>query len=424
MNRAQVIRAVAIWHCSHYIKINLFFFEKQLPFFVFLATYNYRRQKPDMKDKKWIHDFLDDQLSDNDFNMDLFDDKNHQEIPDDQKAKYEETFDAAAARKLIDSRLLPNTQSHVPVVSFGIRILKYAAAVILPLIIVTAIYLTTGNKVKDQEAFLNVKTASKKNMLILENGQQVNLDAQNSDKLNHKVIKGDNQLDYSNADNFGQTAAFNTLIVPKGSTYKLVLDDGTQIWVNADSRIKYQVNFNATPNREVYLEKGEAYFIVTKNPQKPFIVHKDELSVRVLGTSFNINSYADKVQTTLVEGKVNVGLAEPGKQLVLNAGEQANFEKISKNLEKKDVDVFPYVAWKDGLIVYQNMKMVDLMEELGRIYDYKIVFKNESLKQLHFTGRANRSTPIQHILDEIQITSNLKLMIKERSIIVEKSTKN
>jgi transmembrane sensor len=376
-----------------------------------------------MENKKWIHDFLDDQSSDNDFDEHLFDDKDHQEIPPGLKVKYEGTFDAATARKLIDSRLSRDVERRVRVVSLGARILKYAAAVMVPVIIGGAIYLIANNKAKDQHVSLNVKTTSKKNILILENGQQVNLDVQNSDKLNHKVIKGNNQLDYSKADNFGHSAIFNTLIVPKGSTYKLVLDDGTQIWVNADSRIKYQVNFNATPNREVYLEKGEAYFMVTKNPQKPFIVHKDELNVCVLGTSFNINSYTDKIQTTLVEGKVNVSLAGAGKQLILNPGEQANFEKSSESLEKKDVDVFPYVAWKDGLIVYQNMKMVDLMEQLGRIYDYEIVFKDERFKQLHFTGRANRSTPIQQILDEIQITSNLKLMMKERSIIVEKSTK-
>lgn len=374
-----------------------------------------------MKDKKWIHDLLDDQSLDHNLN-DLLEDKTDQGISPELRAKYEGVFNAIEARKLIDSRLKPAIENKVRVISFGARLLKYAAVLMM---IGFAFYLLLQKKATDlnQVKVSRANSGSKKPMLILENGERVDLASLNNTKLSANLIKGDNQLDYSHTDNLVQSPIFNTLIIPRGLTYKLVLDDGTQVWVNADSRIKFQVNFDATAKREVYLEKGEAYFTVTKNPKKPFIVHYNGVNVTVLGTSFNINTYSSIVQTTLVEGKVDVSLADGSKQLILLPGEQANFHKSTEGLEKKDVEVFPYVAWKEGLVVFQNTEMANLMEELGRLYDYEIVFKDEKLKHLHFTGRADQSEPIQNTLDAIQITSNLKFTIKERSIIVEKSTK-
>ncbi|MCO4291884.1 FecR domain-containing protein [Solitalea sp. MAHUQ-68] len=374
-----------------------------------------------MENKKWIHEVLDDQVQSEGFNIEL-DSEGEDQLQ--TATGTQGTFNSVQAWAKIKGRLNNTAQTNNRVVTLPLGLLKYAAVIAIPLMIGTVVYLSTNKQVsanKQQQVVVKpAKKETNKVILILENGDQVNLNAQQDLRLGNKVISENSQLDYSQTEQTAQTAKFNTLIVPKGTDYKLLLNDSTQVWVNADSRIKYQVNFAATQTRLVYLEKGEAYFKVTKNPAKPFIVHHGDMVVEVKGTSFNVNAYADNVQTTLVEGKVNI---EGGnKQLILTPGQQASFDKASGALEKQEVDVFPFVAWKQGVIVFQNMNMELLMEKIGRLYDYDIEFKDDSLKRLHYTGRADRTESIQNILNNIQITAKLKFTIKERSIIVEKST--
>ena len=199
-----------------------------------------------------------------------------------------------------------------------------------------------------------------------------------------------------------------------------MLDDGTKVWLNADTKIRFQVNFDKTPTREVYLESGEAFFKVAKNPDKPFIVHKGAMNIQVLGTSFNLNTYSDVLQTTLVEGKVSVGFKNTDKKLTLNPGQQANANLLTTELSKQDVDPDLFVAWKDGVLVFNNTTMEALMEHLGRLYDYDIVFENEQLKNLHYNGSTDKSATIKPLLDIIEKTTNVKFTIKDRRIIVKK----
>lgn len=303
--------------------------------------------------------------------------------------------------------------------------MRYAAILLLPVAFGLGIYYSLKDN-GEQQAVLNQKQAysgSKKVTLILGDGKEVELGKQQSiTNADGTKIQADanNGLVYQTEKKEGTKAIFNTLVIPKGANYKLILDDLTQIWLNADSRLTYQVNFNATNTREVYLEKGEAYFKVAKNPDKPFIVRSALMSVQVLGTSFNMNTYSSKVITTLVEGKVKMETLGAAAALFLTPGQQGSFDKITGSLKKQEVEVFPFVAWKDGMIVFQNTTMGELMDQLGRLYDCEIEFKDQKLKQLHYTGRADQSESLQDILDIIQETSNLKFTIKGRSVTVEK----
>ncbi|WP_185955157.1 FecR family protein [Solitalea koreensis] len=270
-----------------------------------------------------------------------------------------------------------------------------------------------------------------KAMITLANGNKLYLDKVSKGALaiqeNVKVMKlADGQIVYSsNASNGNQKVVpYNTLTNPRGSAdvINMTLSDGTKVWLNADTRLKYPVSFDGSANRVVYLESGEIYFKVTKNPSKPFIVHNGDMSIQVLGTSFNVNAYSGIIYTTLVEGKVKVDIKNTS-ELQLIPGQQAQFDRWSGALEKQEVDVFPYVAWKEGILAFDNTTLESLMEQVGRLYDYDIEFKDSELKQLHFNGRMEKTATVIELLDIIQKTTNVKFNLKDRRIIIEKTTR-
>lgn len=301
---------------------------------------------------------------------------------------------------------------------------RYAAAVLLPLAVALGIHTYLPDRKKPAAAVESqAHMPSNGVTLILGDGSKVELKQRQAIKNQDGAqihTDAENALVYQANELAAETEVFNTLIVPRGKTYKLILDDLTEIWLNADSRIRYRANFAGAALRDVYLEKGEAYFRVAHNTGKPFIVHSGQMKVQVLGTAFNVHTYSGSILTTLVEGKVKVASPSSGKQVILSPGQQSDFDKNTGKLVKQDVDVFPAVAWKDGVIVFENQRMGDLMEQLARTYDYDIEFKDQGLKQLHYTGRADRAESLQNILGIIGETSALKFTIKDRTVIIER----
>ncbi|HTM98186.1 MAG TPA: FecR domain-containing protein [Pedobacter sp.] len=306
--------------------------------------------------------------------------------------------------------------------------LRYAAVILLPLMVGGIYLLSIRNPKEERIMAINKENRGLKSpILILSDGSSIELGTKKgiTNLSGPQVfVQEENAIVYKTGENAGAIPIFNTLIIPRGAEYKLMLGDGTEVWINADTKIKYQVNLDAAKTREVFLEKGEAFFKVAKNPKKPFIVHHGNMNVEVLGTSFNINSYSNTTRTTLIEGKVMVSTANGENKVELAPNQQANFNKLTGSIEKQDVDVFSFVAWKDGILAFENETMADLMEQIGRLYDYDIDFKDNSLKQLHYSGSTDKANDIKKILNIIQKTSNLTLTLKERIIIVEKSTKN
>lgn len=374
------------------------------------------------KNKEWIRDLLDEELFDETYKFELVGDET-EKLTDSSLttvATQDENFNSSEAWNLFRDHIDTEEQKEIKVLSPRFKWAKYAAIIALPLLVGSVIYFLTADTRRSN--VLNYHASNKEQpkevMLILDNGTQVSLkNSENTRVLNGNVTNKADQLDYTRSS---ATADFNTLIVPKGASYKLLLDDGTQVWVNADTKIKYQVNFDNTPTREVYLESGEAFFKVTKNPNKPFIVHKGDMQIEVLGTSFNVNTYKEEIHTTLVEGKVKIGLKNTGKELVLSPGQQARTNLQTTELSKHNVDPYLYSAWKDGILIINNTSMEMLMEELGRLYDYQIVFENETLKKLHYDGSTDKSSDIKPLLDMIEKTTDVKFTIKDRRIIVKK----
>lgn len=204
---------------------------------------------------------------------------------------------------------------------------------------------------------------------------------------------------------------YNELIVPLAGECYIVLDDGTRVWVNSDTKLKYPVKFIGN-ERKVFLE-GEAYFEVTKDT-KPFIVHTYLGDVNVLGTSFDVKAYKEDahVATTLVTGKVRFRGKEtveisPGEQMVALA---------SGKMEKKTVDIAEYIGWKEGLYVFRDKSLETIMTTLARWYDVNIFYQNSAVKSIQFTGNLKRYDNINTFMEVLARTGDVKYKINGNTI--------
>lgn len=223
-------------------------------------------------------------------------------------------------------------------------------------------------------------------------------------------------LSYSNIS--GEKPEIHTISVPICGEYMVVLSDGTEVWLNSGSEFSYPTKF--TGNRRVVKLKGEGYFEVKTNKDKPFIVNTEVAEIKVLGTKFNISAYESDefVRTTLKEGSVVV--SNKAESVRLEPGQQAGVLKVGgKPIEVKDVDVDIYTAWAHGVFEFQSMRMEDIAEQLSRWYGVEFFFMREDLKGLKFTGAAKRMDSLNDLLKKIEKTTEIKFNIKKRSVIVK-----
>ena len=232
-------------------------------------------------------------------------------------------------------------------------------AVAAALVVVAAIYFLPAGKTTTTPVISNqleiIKPGTNKARLILNDGSVYDLSSSKSLVLTEggSEIKSEGTtLQYSDKKNDNQNIAFNTLSVPRGGEFSLQLADGTKVWLNSETTLKYPVRF-AGNERKVELS-GEAFFEVAKNETVPFLVESGEQIVKVLGTEFNISSYKENpaIYTTLVKGSVEVSVrSKPEIRQKLAPNEQSAMSKADEKLMKQQVDPYPYVAWKDGRFV-------------------------------------------------------------------------
>ena len=209
---------------------------------------------------------------------------------------------------------------------------------------------------------------------------------------------------------------YNELEVPRGGECQVVLDDGTKVFLNADSRLTYPVTFS-TKERKVVLT-GEAYFEVKKD-SVPFIVSTKAGDIKVLGTSFGTSVYEGETgYTTLVSGKVNF-MANSGKSEILSPGEQVRI-LASGQIEKRRVEVEEYVGWRHGLFVFKNKPLPEIMTMMERWYDVKVILQDENLKQLKFSGDLERYDNINTFLQLLERLNEIKYEIKGKTIVLLK----
>lgn len=211
------------------------------------------------------------------------------------------------------------------------------------------------------------------------------------------------------------TLVYNELIVPVAGECYIILDEGTRVWINSDSRLKYPVKF-VGDERKVFLE-GEAYFEVMKG-SKPFVVSTAMGEVNVLGTAFDVKAYKteEAVYTTLVNGRVNF----KGKEtLILEPGEQA-VAFINGKMEKRKVDIDEYIGWKNGLYVFRKQNLESIMNDLARWYDVSVFYQTPGLKDIAFTGNLKRYDNINAFMEILARTGDIKYNIEGNTILLYK----
>lgn len=252
----------------------------------------------------------------------------------------------------------------------------------------------------------DIMPGGNKATLTLSNGTQVVLDSTINGMLagqrNTRVIKaGNGLLAYAKQDASTSNQSrveYNTLTTPQGGQYQLTLSDGTKVWLNAASSIRYPVAFGGG-KRQVEIT-GEAYFEVVHNEKAPFRVKVGDEIIEDLGTHFNVCAYADepRIKTTLLEGSVKVD------DIVLKPGEQAVLEKNGHLSVLKNVDTDDVIAWKNGFFAFNNANLKSVMKTLSRWYDIDVVYAPHVNNEQRFSGRIDRSLTLSQILNGLKQT--------------------
>ncbi|MBX2922873.1 MAG: FecR domain-containing protein [Chitinophagaceae bacterium] len=310
---------------------------------------------------------------------------------------------------------------------------KWTVAASIILMVGAGCYFFSLNKAKEQTEIVSVPVpqdiappAANRAMITLANGHKVFLDSMANGSIavqgNIKIVKdADGKLSYqASAKGEGQEEIYNTLYNPRGSkVIDIALADGSHVWLNAGSSLTYPVAF-VGKERKVSIT-GEAYFEVTRNAARPFIVDRGKMSVRVLGTHFNVNAYDDEtdIRVTLLEGSVKVSGTRNTASSIIKPGEQAVFSQAKGGAQIRvsdDVDVDEVMAWKNGKFQFgEKTDIQTIMRQISRWYDVEVEYKGNVTGLIG--GSISRSANVSSVLEMLEKTGEVKFKIEGKKII-------
>ena len=272
-----------------------------------------------------------------------------------------------------------------------------------------------------------IRPATRQAVLVLNNGRRIPLNKQdtlvNTEMLDIEITSGQARYRTGPQQQADTVPVFNTVIVPRGGIYSLILSDGSKVFLNSESELTYPVQF-CGDKREVIL-KGEALFEVTHRPEQPFIVRSGALETKVLGTVFNIMAYTNEpaIQTTLITGKVEVVVRDTEWREVLQPGDQACWRPRTGEWEIRQIDVRLKSLWRDGIIVLNDDSLEEVMRMLVRWYDVEYIF-DTTLRGTHtFTGRIDRNTDLKSVLEKLTLLGGPDFKIEDKVIHISDKKK-
>lgn len=263
-----------------------------------------------------------------------------------------------------------------------------------------------------------IPSGERKAVLTLSDGSQMALSACHSVNIDLGTVAVTEDsisgLVYRLKDSLKQKVEYHILTVPRGGEYIMSLSDGTKVWLNSESEMKYPVVFE-NDRREIFIT-GEVFFEVAKDSLRPFIVHTPYTQTTVLGTSFNVMAYRDEQRTeiTLVKGAVEVLVGNKAQHI--QPGQQVQVNNVSLEMNKREVNVVRYASWKDGIFDFDGMTLEELVVKLSRWYDVDFFFVNTDVKRKRFTGAIKRNNTLQFMLDFIEKTSDVYFEVNEHVV--------
>ncbi len=315
-------------------------------------------------------------------------------------------------------------EEYARLAGFGYRMLAEAIKADLPYHISCPALLICGEKDKAGSAKSYNKKWHQREGLPLKwiknAGHNSNTDQPEEENRNFVIDRRKKNIVYTNRQGGEQKKwQYNTLEVPRGAEYELILADGTHVWLNADTRLRYPTCFN-TDERRVYLE-GEAYFQVTKDTAHPFRVESEAQVVEVLGTQLNVYAYGheERTYTTLVEGKVAVTASASGQHVQLMPGQQASLGRQGGEIVVGEVNIQQVVDWKNGMFVFDDLSLEAILRKVARWYDVEVFYRNQQAKAIVFKGNLPRYGELPELLKVLENSSEVHFSLKGNTLIVE-----
>lgn len=304
--------------------------------------------------------------------------------------------------------------------------LKYAALFILALpLIYFFIFHYNRNKIEPnyQKVVTEIKPKENNALLELADGRIVSLNKNYKGNIAAEgpinavqSEKGLLEYDINEKNLTASNASYNKISTPKGGTYAVLLTDGTKVWLNASSSLKFPLVFST--NERVIEISGEAYIEVASVANKPFFVKSGDQTIQVLGTKFNVEAYPEDrfIKTTLLQGKVKI--KNKFQQTLLKPGEQTIADKEQPTeLIKKQVDIEEAIAWKNDVFMFSNEPIESIMKKIARWYDVEVVY-NGNIKGKRFAGDISRMSNVEDVLKIMELTGTIQFKVEGRRIIV------
>lgn len=306
---------------------------------------------------------------------------------------------------------------------------KKIAAVIIPFFIAGAsiYFLIHNHRLEPSEDIYNsyienVKPITAEALLELGNGEKITLQGKGKDTVTNKNgisigLNISNTLSYEN--DISQKEEYNILSTPIGGEYNLILSDGTKVYLNSGSQLRFPNKFISKNKREVELI-GEAYFEVKKDKTRPFHVNTPQSTIKVLGTEFNVCCYKEDYfeQTTLTKGLVEI--LNENSIYTLTPGKQLESYSNQSIVSVRDVEVLLYTSWKEGLFRFNNIPLSELTVKLERWYNVKFQFKDSYCENLRFTGAIKKDADFKQFINLIGSTTNVEFSIQGNEIIISR----
>lgn len=265
-------------------------------------------------------------------------------------------------------------------------------------------------------AVQEIQPGSPKALLHIPKGEVVAIHENMSQTFlsDSSVRVADNQLVHNEGGGDEHILPY-VLEIPRGGEFTLVLPDGTKVWLNAESRLEYPASFK-DGQRAVSLE-GEAYFDVTPDSERPFLVHTPRSTIRVYGTAFNVNAYPldSREKMTLERGKI--GVMVEGREHILKPDQQLIL-KQDNEVRIVEVDARKQGVWRTGSFLFEEERLEDVMGQLSRWYDVEVFFADPEARELHFSGELNRYENISRILEMIELTTHVSFTVKGKAITI------
>ena len=301
---------------------------------------------------------------------------------------------------------------------------RYAAIIIVPVLVVVFYYSKKETvKVTERSQFASELATIQRNLpvLTLSNGkemvlynQELLLEEENGVRIS---VNEEGRMQYDKADSVGAEMVYNTLTTPSQCDFMFILADGTRVWMNAKSSLRYPVAFHGK-ERVVYAE-GEIYLEVARDEKHPFFVMLNGMKVEVLGTSFNVNSYADEdyAEVTLVEGRVAAHVDDKSYDLL--PSRQLRWDKKNESVDIRIVNVDDYIAWKRGQYVFKGRSLEEVAKVLQRWYDMEIIFEDEKSKKTVYTGVINKEENFDAFVLRLRETSSLSCRMESNRLYIK-----